>query len=90
MKTGEEKSLNTEKCVNLEKSTTDEETEDALLVMIPRHQHAQKDCVEAKQKELDNWDNFQAYEEVEDVGQERLSTNWMCMWQPRKEQREYS
>ena len=79
MKTGEEKSLNTEKCVNLEKSTTDEETEDALLVMIPRHQHAQKDCVEAKQKELDNWDNFQAYEEVEDVGQERLSTNWILV-----------
>ena len=36
----------------------------------------QAECVEATERELENWDNFETYKEVEDQGQETLDNNW--------------
>ena len=57
----------------------EETTEEALVLLIPRCLHSQCDGVEAKKKELENWDRFGAYVEVKDVGEERLNTNWVLV-----------
>ena len=47
-------------------------------VNVPRYRHGEKMFLDAKQKELKNFDIFDVYEEVEDVGQPKLGTNWVC------------
>ena len=81
LNTGVSKSLNTENCEELQMVSDCEEEvfEEALVVLIPRHLHSQPDCIGAKEKELENWDNFGTYVEVEDVGQEKLNTNWVIV-----------
>ena len=54
-------------------------TEEVFVVQIPRYLHNDKKCVAAKEKELASWDEFQVYEEVIDIGQERLDTNWILI-----------
>ena len=49
------------------------------MVIIPRHLHYQPDCILAKEKELQNWEDFCVYEEVQDEGQKTLSTNWVLV-----------
>ena len=59
LESGEEKLVNTQDCMNLKKIITalcTEITEEVLVVTIPRYQHHTKEMVEAKQKELENWD----------------------------------
>lgn len=38
--------------------------------------------IKAKKLELDNWKNFNVYEEVEDKGQSALSVRWVCTQKP--------
>ena len=77
IETGEKKSLDTENISEIEQTQEENiQTEEALVVVIPRYMHDQAECVEAKEKELENWDNFATYKEVEDQGQEILDTNW--------------
>ena len=47
------------------------------LVLIPRSRHEDKDCVEAKKIELEKLKSFGVYQEVDDEGQERISTTWV-------------
>ena len=83
LETGNSKSVNTENLEVLERVVNhveiEEEIEEVLVVLIPRHLHNQPECIEAKEKELENWDNFGTYEEVEDVGQKTLNTNWVLV-----------
>ena len=59
----------------------DGETEDAetetFVMNIPRQLHNERRCIEAKEKELKSWDNFDVYEEILDEGQPRIATNWV-------------
>ena len=50
-----------------------------LVVSIPRHLHNEPECVEAKEKELQNWEQFGVYEEVNDIGQPKINTNWVLI-----------
>ena len=49
----------------------------ALAVNIPRWRHCEARCVEAKKAELEMFDKYDVYEEVEDEGQARLGTMWL-------------
>ena len=49
----------------------------ALAVNIPRWRHFEARCVEAKKAELEMFDKYDVYEEVEDEGQARLGTMWL-------------
>ena len=79
--TGELKSVNTEVLKNLDKvcHVNDEHAVDALVVTIPRSMHNEPECIKAKEKELDNWDTFGTFTEVQDIGQTTLRTNWILV-----------
>lgn len=51
-----------------------EEIVDTLVVTIPRYLHKEPECVAAKEKELKNWEDFEVYMDVEDVGQRTINT----------------
>ena len=46
-----------------------------MVVVIPTNLHYQPACIQAKEKELQNWEDFGVYEEVMDEGQKTLGTN---------------
>ena len=48
--------------------------EEVNVVIIPTSEHGRPECKHAKMKELEVFDKFDVYEEVEDIGQERLSS----------------
>lgn len=77
--TGEEKSYDTDKFVTIEKvhDPALENTEQVFVVHIPRFLHKEQKCVDAKEKELSSWDEFEVYEEVPNTGQETLGTSWI-------------
>ena len=59
-------------------SEENEKVDDSVYVVnIPRYRHNEEACKQAKDKELAAWDRYEVYEEVEDVGQVRLGTNWV-------------
>ena len=79
-KSGEIKSINTEKVGKLERLLeAPEDVTGTLVVTIPRYLYNEPECVAAKENELENWDKFQTYVEVDDIGQERLLTNWVLV-----------
>ena len=45
--------------------------EQMFIMTIPRHLHSERRCREAKQRELEAWDDFDVYDEV------KLGTNWV-------------
>ena len=56
----------------------DSNTEEACFaVNIPRWRHGDRRCVEAKESELKNFDEFGVYEVVRDDKQVRLGTQWV-------------
>ena len=75
--TGEEQSYDTEKFESVRKIRVadDENIEEVFVVQIPRYLHNEPRCLEAKEKELNSWDEFDVFEEVPDIGQETLGTN---------------
>ena len=44
---------------------------------VPVEPHSEFEVLDAKQKELENWSNFNVYSEVDDVGQRTISTRWV-------------
>ena len=46
-------------------------------VYVPVERHSEFEVLDAKQKELENWSNFNVYSEVDDVGQRTISTRWV-------------
>ena len=66
----------TDATVTLE-TASEENSIQTLVVNIPRYRHGEQRCMDAKQIELEKFEKFEAYEEVPDVGQKRLGTNWV-------------
>ena len=54
-----------------------QEEEEAMVGMIPAKEQRTLECEEAKRRELEAFQKFKVYEEVHDVGQERLSSRWI-------------
>lgn len=50
---------------------------DVNLVLIPRNRHGETECHKAKQVELEKLRHFDTYQEVDDIGQTRISTTWV-------------
>ena len=73
---------NLERSMNLEvvewRRIADEE--EVNIVMLPRARHREVECIQAKQVELKKLKNFQTYQEVDDLGQNWVSTTWV-LWQ---------
>ena len=55
------------------------ETDEVLtyMVNVPFWRFHEKDCVEAKRKELEKFDEFDVYDEVVDEGQKTLGCRWV-------------
>ena len=53
--------------------------EEVNLTLIPRFRHEDEDCVEAKKVELEKLKSFGVCQEVDDEGQELISTTWV-LW----------
>ena len=76
-------SFDLEKVKDLERIPTEENTskpgsqEEVFFVILPRWQHKEERCLEAKEKELKNWDDFGTFSEVQDEGQKTLGLNWI-------------
>ena len=51
--------------------------EEINITYVPVGQHLQPEVIRAKEKELDNWKNFEVYTEVPDNGQKTISTRWV-------------
>ena len=82
LSTNHMKPMNMEEATEIEKLLADDNnTEDieTFVVNIPRYRHGEQSCVEAKQVELEKFDEFDAYEEIKDEGQDRLGTNWVLV-----------
>ena len=69
--TGEDHSLDLD---NVKEWRKNEEVD---LVLIPRPRHEGEDCMEAKKVELEKLKSFWVHQEVDDEGQERISTIWI-------------
>ncbi len=52
-------------------------TEETLAVMLPRDKRDSPEAMMAKIEELNKLQAFNTYEEVDDVGQERITTTWV-------------
>ena len=60
-------------------ATEDFESDNKIvyLAQVPVDQHNKSGVNLAKERELQNWKNFSVYIEVEDQGQQTLSTRWV-------------
>ena len=52
-------------------------SEEANAVFIPLQRHDEPEVRVAKEEELASWKKFQVYEELEDCGQQTISTRWV-------------
>ena len=78
--TGTRKGYDADTFTSIEKIPVESnEVEEVFVVQIPRFLHNEHRCLEAKEKELASWEEFDVYEEVVDLGQETLGTNWMLV-----------
>ena len=57
----------------------EDQVENAFVVTIPRWQHNEPRCQEAKEKELKSWDDFGVYKEVKDEGQKTIGLSWVLV-----------
>ena len=48
-----------------------------FAVEIPVSEHKTPEVMEAKEKELENMAKYEVFEEVEDSGQERITSRWV-------------
>ena len=55
----------------------EKQVETVNVVMVPRIDHGKSEIVQAKNKELDMWKKMGVFEEVPDIGQSRIQTNWV-------------
>ena len=46
-------------------------------VEVPAAEHRKPEVIEAKDKELENLAKYDMFEEVEDIGQERVGSRWV-------------
>ena len=53
------------------------DNETVYFAQVPVDQHNKPGVNLTKERELQNWKNFSVYSEVEDEGQQTLSTRWV-------------
>ena len=51
--------------------------EEANIVTIPKSRHSEDIVMKAKEREMQNWIDFEVMDEVEDKGQKTISTRWV-------------
>ena len=51
--------------------------EEVLAVMLPKERRDSPECIAAKETELQKLKDFDTYQEVEDEGQNRITTTWV-------------
>ena len=49
------------------------------VVIVPKQMHGDKEVVKAKLKQLADWKTFDVYDEVEDLGQEKITGTWVVV-----------
>ena len=54
-----------------------QEDDGTYVVLIPREHHGEQFVLDAKDKELKNFQNYKAYQEVVDEGQPRITMSWI-------------
>ena len=52
-------------------------TREIYTVEVPVREHKKPQVIEAKQKEIDNLENYGVFEEVEDEGQDTIDLRWV-------------
>ena len=55
----------------------DKKIQDVLVTEIPKKYHKSPEVIEAKETEMSNFIRFEAFEEVNDEGQPRISSRWV-------------
>ena len=48
-----------------------------MVTEIPRKFHNTPEVLQAKKDEINNFQKFDAYKEVEDVGQKKITSRWV-------------
>ena len=51
--------------------------EEVMVAEVPKKYHKSPEVVAAKESEMENFQRFEAYEEVKDVGQPRIGSRWV-------------
>ena len=46
-------------------------------VEVPIKEHKRVEVLEAKEKEIKNLDDYEVFEEVDDIGQEKIGSRWV-------------
>ena len=82
VQSGHQKPEDVQQFASLEKIIVEDnrmETDDVVtyMVNVPFWRYHEKDCVEAKRKELEKFDEFDVYDEVIDEGQKTLGCRWV-------------
>ena len=54
---------------------------------MPLGEHWRPEVIEAKEKELDNWNKFEVFKEVKDEGQKTISTRWVITEKEKKKRK---
>lgn len=52
-------------------------TEEAFMVLVPKEDHGSESCLLAKKEELNKLAEFNTYKEVENTGQDFITTTWV-------------
>lgn len=63
--------------VNYEIVNQNQPTDQVHMVMVPRDEHGNEECLKAKEAELLKLKEFDTYKVVEDQGQDRISSTWV-------------
>ena len=51
--------------------------QDIFTVQVPVKDHGKREVIEAKEKEIENLELYGVFEEVDDIGQERIGSRWV-------------
>ena len=49
----------------------------SFVVELPVHQHSKPEVIAAKETELKNLEDYETFEEVSDIGQDRITSRWV-------------
>ena len=62
---------------NLEILENKQKLNEILVTEVPRKYHNSPEVIQAKELEFNNFQKFEAFDEVEDVGQRRITSRWV-------------
>ena len=62
---------------NMQILESEQRINEVLVTEIPKKYHNAPEVIEAKESEITNFNRFEAYEEVDDIGQTRITSRWV-------------